>query len=47
MAIALGIALFVVQGRRHPEPETSIYLEGREPKTPVPAEEKEHSSAKA
>ena len=47
VAIALGIALFVVQGRRHPEPETSIYLEGREPKTPVPAEEKEHSSAKA
>ncbi|CAN5289014.1 prolipoprotein diacylglyceryl transferase [soil metagenome] len=32
VAIALGIALFVVQGRRHPEPETSIYLPGREPK---------------
>jgi len=32
VAIALGVALFVVQGRRHPEPETSIYLPGREPK---------------
>jgi prolipoprotein diacylglyceryl transferase len=32
VAIALGIALFVVQSRRHPEPETSIWLPGREPK---------------
>ena len=31
VAIALGLTLFVVQGRRHPEPETSIYLSGREP----------------
>jgi prolipoprotein diacylglyceryl transferase len=29
-AIALGVAIFVVQGRRHPEPETSVYLPGRE-----------------
>jgi len=29
VAIALGIVLFVVQARRHPEPETSVYLEGR------------------
>lgn len=31
VAIALGVVLFVVQTRRHPEPETSIYLPGREP----------------
>ena len=32
VAIALGIVLFVVQTRRHPEPEPSIWLPGREPK---------------
>jgi hypothetical protein len=31
VAIALGLALFLIQSRRHPEPETSIYLPGREP----------------
>ena len=31
VAIALGIVLFVVQARRHPEPETSVFLPGREP----------------
>ncbi|MGA1828377.1 prolipoprotein diacylglyceryl transferase [Microbacterium sp.] len=31
VAIGLGIALIVVQSRRHPEPETSVYQEGREP----------------
>jgi prolipoprotein diacylglyceryl transferase len=35
VAILLGVVLFVVQGRRHPEPETSIYREGREPKPDV------------
>lgn len=30
-AIAIGIILIVVQGRRHPEPEPSIYLPGRDP----------------
>ncbi|MGN6501914.1 MAG: prolipoprotein diacylglyceryl transferase [Pseudolysinimonas sp.] len=39
VAIALGITLFVVQSRRHPEPETSIWLPGREPKPAAPAEE--------
>jgi prolipoprotein diacylglyceryl transferase len=41
VAIALGIALFVVQTRRHPEPETSVYLPGREwePDTTTPAGE--------
>lgn len=29
--ILLGLTLFVVQGQRHPEPETSVYLPGREP----------------
>lgn len=29
-AIALGIAILVVQGRRHPEPEVSVYMPGRE-----------------
>jgi prolipoprotein diacylglyceryl transferase len=28
-AIALGVVLFVVQTRRHPEPETSIFRDGR------------------
>jgi prolipoprotein diacylglyceryl transferase len=40
VAIALGLTLFIVQGRRHPEPEASIYREGREPKldaVPEPA----------
>lgn len=32
VAILLGATLVVVQGRRHPEPETSIYLPDREPK---------------
>ncbi|MFZ4894371.1 prolipoprotein diacylglyceryl transferase [Plantibacter sp. Mn2098] len=31
VAIALGIALFVVQTRRHREPELSVYREGRGP----------------
>ncbi len=35
VAIALGIVLFVVQTRRHPEPELSVYREGRGPKTAV------------
>lgn len=37
VAIALGIALFIVQARRHPEPETSIFLPGRVPKVDVAA----------
>lgn len=31
VAIGLGVALIAIQGRRHPEPETSVYLPGREP----------------
>lgn len=31
VAILLGIAIIVVQGRRHPEPEPSVYMPGREP----------------
>ncbi|CAN5271213.1 prolipoprotein diacylglyceryl transferase [soil metagenome] len=31
VAIAIGLALFLVQSRRHPEPEPSVYLPGREP----------------
>jgi prolipoprotein diacylglyceryl transferase len=30
-AIALGVIVIVIQGRRHPEPEPSVYLPGREP----------------
>ena len=40
VAIALGIALFVIQTRRHPEPELSVFREGRGPavvKTAEPA----------
>ncbi|SKC56358.1 prolipoprotein diacylglyceryl transferase [Krasilnikoviella flava] len=29
VAVALGVALFVVRGRMHPEPETSVYVPGR------------------
>jgi len=32
-AIAIGIVLFVVQTRRHPEPELSPYRDGRSPNT--------------
>jgi prolipoprotein diacylglyceryl transferase len=38
VAIALGIALIVVQSRRHPEPEPSVYSAGREPR-PEPISE--------
>lgn len=31
IAIALGVTLFVVQSRRHPEPELSVYRSGRMP----------------
>jgi prolipoprotein diacylglyceryl transferase len=31
VAILLGITIVVVQGRRHPEPEPSVYQPGREP----------------
>ncbi len=36
VAIGLGVLLIVVQSRRHPEPETSVYQRGREP-TPIQA----------
>lgn len=31
IAILLGVAIIVLQGRRHPEPEPSVYQPGREP----------------
>lgn len=31
LVVLLGVTLFVVQGRRHPEPEESVYVPGREP----------------
>lgn len=31
VAVALGVALLVVRGRQHPEPETSVYVPGKEP----------------
>ncbi|GAA1866255.1 hypothetical protein GCM10009751_25520 [Myceligenerans crystallogenes] len=31
VVVLLGIALFVLRGRRHPEPEESVYTPGREP----------------
>lgn len=36
-AIVLGIVLIVVQSRRHPEPELSVYRPGREPSGTMPA----------
>jgi prolipoprotein diacylglyceryl transferase len=36
VAIVLGVVLFVVQTRRHPEPETSVYHDGRAPQAPAP-----------
>ncbi|WP_440711257.1 prolipoprotein diacylglyceryl transferase [Herbiconiux sp. YIM B11900] len=39
LAIALGIVLFLVQSRRHPGLEPSIYLPGRGPKPEVTSEE--------
>ncbi len=31
LAVAVGVAIVVVQGRRHPEPETSVHTAGHEP----------------
>ena len=31
LAVALGVAIIVVRARQHPEPETSVYVPGREP----------------
>ena len=36
VAIGLGVLLIVIQSRRHPEPETSVYRAGREPSPPQP-----------
>lgn len=36
IAMAVGIVLFVVQSRRHPEPEVSIYRDGRMPAETAP-----------
>ena len=33
VAIALGVVLYVVQARRHPEPELSSYRAGHDPAT--------------
>lgn len=32
LAVAVGVAIIVVRARRHPEPETSVYEPGREPR---------------
>lgn len=37
VAIGLGVALFVIQSVRHPEPETSIFRDGVGPKAAQPA----------
>lgn len=39
VALALGIVLIVVQGRRHPTPEPALYREGRVPKN-TPSEQR-------
>lgn len=40
LAVALGVAILVVRGRQHPEPETSVHVPGREPvEGDVPAEQ--------
>lgn len=40
-AIAIGIAIFVVQTRRHPEPEASAYIAGRAPSSSSNPDEKD------
>ncbi|HET8927935.1 MAG TPA: prolipoprotein diacylglyceryl transferase [Microbacterium sp.] len=45
VVIALGIVLIVVQTRRHPEAETSVYREGREPEAQPVAESRREWSA--
>lgn len=35
VAVALGVVLIVVQGRRHPEHETSVYRDGRRPNAAI------------
>ncbi|NCT90989.1 prolipoprotein diacylglyceryl transferase [Cellulomonas sp. APG4] len=37
-AVTVGVAIIVVQSRRHPEPETSVYLPGGEPAAAAEAE---------
>jgi prolipoprotein diacylglyceryl transferase len=43
-AIALGVILFIIQSRRHPEPESSIYRDGRGPASSVGVEEHDRST---
>lgn len=45
-AVAVGVAIIVVQSRRHPEPETSVHLPGREHTDADEAETAETEAAK-
>lgn len=44
LAVAMGVAIIVVQGRRHPEPETSVHVPGREP-APLDADDDARATA--
>ncbi len=46
-AVVLGIVLFIVQGRRHPGLEISVYREGRGPKGVASPEEQAEAEAAA
>jgi hypothetical protein len=43
--IACGIAIFVIQSRRHPGLEDTVYRPGRQPVAAVPASKEEQASA--
>jgi len=47
VAITLGAVLIVVQTRRHPDPETSVYQPGREPSLPQSHEEDRDQSTES
>jgi prolipoprotein diacylglyceryl transferase len=47
VGIAVGLAIIVIQSRRHPGQEPSVYRPGRQPSTPVLQQDKEPSFAQA
>jgi prolipoprotein diacylglyceryl transferase len=47
VGIAVGLAIIVIQSRRHPGQEPSVYRPGRQPSTPVLQQDKEPNFAQA
>lgn len=45
IGVAVGLAIIVIQSRRHPGQEPTVYRPGRQPTTPAPQQDKEPRSA--